>query len=280
MTLSLQCYAKINLFLEVLKKRPDGFHEIFTLYQALECGDTLEAEPASEILLRGAETVTKNSRDNLIYKAAKIMQKQYSPGKGIHFNLKKVLPTGAGLGGGSSDCAAAIHLCSRIWELNLSSKEMLETASLLGSDVPFFLFQRTAFGLGTGAQIKTAPPPKPFHVLIATPAVSINTKIAYSLLASSKTVPEHSQKKYHEGRLDSEYYRGITNDFEPVLCKEHPEIKEMKDEIEAFSPVKAMLSGSGSSLFALFENLAMAEKCAKKIHPITRFQVITRFAQK
>jgi len=277
---SLLCYAKINLFLEVLEIRPDGYHEIFSLYQAVDTADTLEAQPALGIELTGADAITRNIKDNLIYKAADIMHKKFSPGKGIHFHLKKILPSGAGLGGGSSNCAAAIKLCNLVWELNLSVEEMVELGSELGSDVPFFIDQHTAFATGTGTHLETAPPPRPYHVLIATPAESVKTARAYSLLNSRKTVAIHSRQQYLGGRFEPSYYQGLINDFESVILQEFPKIKALKKEIEAYSPQKTMLSGSGSSIFALFDELDLAQKCAEKISSLTIFQTLTRFMEK
>ena len=183
---TVPCFAKINLFLEIRDKRPDGYHNLGTLFQTVDCGDRLSAEPAETLCLDGAEGITATPDDNLVIKAAKLLRASFpdrvKADQGMRFSLAKILPTGAGLGGGSSNCAAALQLCNRIWGMGLSEADLLPVAARLGADVPFFLYGGCYFGEGKGEILSPAPDPYPFHVVIGTPECRVETGWAYGQL--------------------------------------------------------------------------------------------------
>jgi 4-diphosphocytidyl-2-C-methyl-D-erythritol kinase len=292
--LSLPCPAKINLFLEVRGKRADGFHELGTLFQAVESGDTLSAEPQDSsvgaIVLTGAEGVTENPEDNLIVRAARLLQNRYSDripkNVGIRFTLDKHLPSGAGLGGGSSDAATALRLANVVWGLDLTPLELRTLGAELGSDVPFFLSTPTAYGEARGEALTPAPSPHPFHVLIATPHCHVETAGAYRLLAEHRQRVsgdafgsrwESFRREYALHAGDAEFYRSLHNDFEaPVLAK-YPEIQKIHDILVEHSPVKTMLSGSGASVFSLFLDEKAVKDAWMNVAPDCRFSVVTGF---
>ncbi len=294
MPLSLPCPAKINLFLEVRGKRPDGFHELGTLFQAVETGDTLHAAPLEspdrDVVLDGAEGLTANPEDNLIVRAARLLQNRYADripqGFGIRFTLEKRLPSGAGLGGGSSDAATALRLTNTIWRLDLTPAELRILGAELGSDVPFFLSTPTAYGESRGEALAAAPPPRPFHVLIATPHCHVDTAGAYRLLAEYRTRVdggifgsrwEAFRREYPGHAENAEFYRNLHNDFEAPVLEAYPEIGEIRKILIEYSPVKAMLSGSGASVFALFSDEKSALAAQAAAAPRCRFAVVTRF---
>lgn len=290
--LTLPCPAKINLYLEIRGRREDGFHELGTLFQAVNAGDTLSAEPWDALELYGGEGVTGNPEDNLILKAARLLKTRYEAriprDAGLRFHLTKRLPSGAGLGGGSSDAATALRLASTLWNLNLPTADLIALGAELGSDIPFFLAPTpTAYGEGRGERLEPAPAPYPFHVVIATPPCHVDTPWAYreagryrqevlgGAFGDSWT---RFRREYavHAGR--PEFYAGLRNDFEAPVMAGFPEIRAVHEALQAFAPVKTMLSGSGASVFALFEREDDARAATEAVAPRCRYAVTTSLA--
>lgn len=284
--LSLPCPAKINLFLEIRGRRADGFHELGTLFQALETGDTLSAEPCEGLEIAGAEGVTAEPGDNLVLRAARLLRDHYPervpPNAGIRFTLEKRLPMGAGLGGGSSDAAAALRLANDLWNAGATPAELRALAAELGSDVAFFLSTPTAFAEGRGEELTPAPSPYPFHVVVATPRCHVDTVGAYRLAAAALGGRYGTRWANFRGRFEREaqnpeLYRDLFNDFETPVLAQFPEIRRIKDRLQEFSPEKALLTGSGASVFALFREENEAKAALAAIEPMCRFAVLTRF---
>ena len=285
---TLPCPAKINLYLEVRGRRDDGFHELGTLFQAVEAGDVLHAEPWDDIALSGAEGVTNDPNDNLVIRAARLLKTRHpervAANAGIRFTLDKHLPSGAGLGGGSSDAAAALRLASSLWNMGLADIDLRTLGAELGSDVPFFLGPPTAFGEGRGERLDPAPPPPPFHVVIATPNCHVATPWAYRELAARRggifgDTWREFRRDYALRHDDPAFFTGLRNDFEEPVLGHFPEIRAVREVLETFAPVKALLSGSGASVFALFDasDGDVAARALSAVTPSCRFAVKTRF---
>lgn len=279
---TLPCFGKINLFLEIGGKRPDGYHDLGTLFQTVACGDRLSAEPAEELSLLGADGITDKPEDNLILKAARQLRAAFPdrvrPDAGVRFSLAKILPTGAGLGGGSSNAAAALHLCNRIWGMGLTENELLPVAAKLGADVPFFLFGGTYFGEGIGEVLRPAPDPYPFHVVIGTPRCRVDTGWAYRQLDPDRR-GEWARFKalYMTYCEDWEFYQVLRNDFDAPMRRHFPEIGSLAGKMAEFGPVKTLLSGSGASVFSLFREKGKAEECLVAIQAECRFSCAAEF---
>jgi 4-diphosphocytidyl-2-C-methyl-D-erythritol kinase len=287
MSLSLPCPAKLNLFLEIRGRRGDGFHELGTLFQALETGDMLSAEPAEGLEILGAEGVTADPGDNLVLRAARLLQKRYParvpPNAGIRFTLKKRLPMGAGLGGGSSDAAGALRLANDLWNAGATPAELRALAAELGSDVAFFLSTPTAFAEGRGEELTPAPAPYPFFVVVATPHCHVDTAGAYRLAAAALGGKYGNRwmdfrRRFEREAQNPELYRDLFNDFEAPVLAQFPEIRQVRDRLQEFAPEKAMLTGSGASLFALFREEGQARECLAAVELMCRFAVLTQFA--
>ena len=279
---TVPCFGKINLFLEIGGKRADGYHDLGTLFQTVDCGDRLSAEPAEGLALAGAEGLTAKPEDNLVLKAARLLRDTFPErmpsGAGMRFSLAKILPTGAGLGGGSSDAAAALHLCNRIWKLGLTEKEMLPVAAKVGADVPFFLFGGTYFGEGIGEVLQAAPGPYPFHVVIGTPQCRVETAWAYRQLdPDRKREWARFKALYVTYFEDWEFYRVLRNDFDAPMRRHFPEIDALSAKMDGFGPVKTLLSGSGASVFSLFRERGKAEECLGAIRGDCRFSCVAEF---
>ena len=281
--LTLPCPAKLNLFLEVRDKRADGYHELGTLFQAVEFGDTLSAEPWDQIKVVSDVAIPGPPEENLVYKAAALLQKRYSSrlksNPGIRFSLTKRIPTGAGLGGGSSDAATALLLTNATWGLDLSHEKLRALAPELGSDVAFFLFNTTAFAEGRGEVLSVAPAPFPFHVVIATPPNHVETAWAYKQLQGKPFSKNwgNFKSRYLVERENPDFYATLHNDFEEPILSDFPEMAQVREILESFKPVKTLLTGSGASLFALFTEKSQAQACLRQVRPHCRFSILTNF---
>lgn len=258
--------AKINLGLQVLSKRADGFHDINTVFFKTGLYDELEFEPASDIILECTPDLGIRPTENLVYRAA-LLLKDYaeknnllkkslvSNSTGAKIRVRKHIPSGAGLGGGSSDAAAALLALKELWQIDISHYELHMLATLLGSDVPFFLKDGAAVGTGRGEILEYFELALPWWLVIVYPNIHVNTGEAYAALqrthAEKKSIDFKTilQNSFKNTELLKE---NIVNDFEDVVFKKHPEIAEIKNALYEFGAVFALMSGSGSSVFGLF----------------------------
>lgn len=280
---TVPCLGKINLFLEIQDRRPDGYHNLGTLFHTVDCGDRLSASLSGSLSLDGADGITENPEDNLVIKAAKRLREAFpdrvDADAGMHFSLAKILPTGAGLGGGSSNAAAALRLCNRIWEMGLTDAELVPVAVRLGADVPFFLFGGCYTGEGIGEILHPAPSPYPFHVVIGTPQCRVETGWAYGQLDPARKRDWGRFKAlYFTYCEDWEFYQVLRNDFDAPMRRHFPQIEALSQRIQGFSPVKTLLSGSGASVFGLFREKEAAERCLQDIRADCRFSCLAAFA--
>jgi 4-diphosphocytidyl-2-C-methyl-D-erythritol kinase len=217
-----------------------------------------------------------------VLKAAKLLRASFpdrvTADQGMRFSLAKILPTGAGLGGGSSNCAAALQLCNRIWGMGLSDADLLPVAAKLGADVPFFLYGGCYFGEGKGEILSPAPDPYPFHIVIGTPNCRVETGWAYGQLdPARKQEWVRFKALYFTYFEDWEFYQVLRNDFDAPMRRHFPEISSLADRMGEFKPVKTLLSGSGSSVFSLFRERPAAEQCIAEIRAQCRFSALAQF---
>jgi 4-diphosphocytidyl-2-C-methyl-D-erythritol kinase len=225
---SLPSFAKINLNLRVLGRRDDGFHEIVTVLQTISLQDTLTFEPSEKgIELICDEPSLPGDDTNLIIKAARALQAEFQVGEGASIQLKKLIPMGGGLGGGSSNAAVALLGISRLWSLDVSVERLHRIAADLGSDVPFFLHGGTASALGTGTTIEPIPDVSVGPMIVVTPDAKVSTREAYENLAAASLTTEDAERILLNYRLEAEDPVYTVNDFE---------------------------QGSGASVFGIFEN--------------------------
>ena len=279
---TVPCFGKINLFLEIQDRREDGYHNLGTLFHTVDCGDRLSAEPAETLSLDGAEGITVSPDDNLVLKAAKLLRASFPDrvraDAGMRFSLAKILPTGAGLGGGSSNAAAALQLCNRIWDMKLTDAELVPVAASLGADVPFFLYGGCYFATGKGEILSPAPSPYPFHIVIGTPQCRVETGWAYGQLDPARKKEWGRFKAlYFTYFEDWEFYQVLRNDFDAPMRRHFPQIEALSQRMQAAGPVKTLLSGSGASVFSLFREKPAAEKCLADIKTLCRFACLAEF---
>ena len=263
-TLILPAFAKINLSLRVLGKRPDGYHEIDTVLQTISLHDTirLTVTEAPEIVLSCDDRSLPKDLDNLVYRAASALQIRFAPGKGARIRLEKRIPAQAGLGGGSSDAAVTLLALARLWATNATGDKLLEIARELGADVPFFICGGTARATGTGSDLRPLRDPRDRFLLVLKPNAVISTAAAYGSLrarslgsaltsAGAKTILSSSGQGQNSDSFDSE---ALQNDFEPVVFQLEPEIERAKIALMKAGADAALLAGSGSALFGFFDN--------------------------
>ena len=270
--------AKVNLFLDVLNKRADGYHDLGTVFQTLDMGDFLSAEKNSsgEITLSYNVSQDYPVEKDLVFRAAKLLQEETGVSFGVSLYLEKLMPLGAGLGGGSADAAAALRLLNRIWETKLSGEELEKLGAKLGADVPFLVQGGTAFAEGIGEILTPTSVEFPKAVLVATPHCAVPTKDAYAGVVPSGENRWNAFKSNWNGTLSFEFY----NKFEESVFPKYPIIQDLKNKLEKSGAFKTLMSGSGASVFALFDSKTLAETALEKLGTTVRFKTITAFKER
>jgi 4-diphosphocytidyl-2-C-methyl-D-erythritol kinase len=271
LTITLPAFAKINLSLRVLGRRADGYHELDTVLQTISLHDTFTFESAEDdqISLECDDRSLPIDETNLVFRAAMALQARYSTSKGVKIRLEKRIPMQAGLGGGSSDAAVTLMALARLWNLDASQIELSNIAATLGADVPFFMFGGTARGRGIGADVTPlADAPKKFLAIVK-PDVNIQTAAAYSAL-NVPSLTTLSGPTMLSGSLTGQDCDHVTadaevNDFDPVLSCLEPEIARAKLALLKAGAQQALLAGSGSAVFGIFDNREAQERAIQVI---------------
>ncbi len=258
--------AKINLGLRILGRRDDGFHEIDTLMVPLAFGDTvgLESAPGDEIRLEVHPPIVAAGPGNLAWRAASILRDRTGVRRGVSIRIEKRIPVGSGLGGGSSDAAAVLKGLNRLWALGLEETILASWGAELGSDVPFFVVGRCCRCRGRGERLDPVGGVGPFHVLLANPGFEISTAWAYeSVDRSSSCLTGDSAENSLAHRIRQHgAVPALRNDFEDVVFRKYPLLEWMKEELEQTDPLGASLSGSGATVFSLYETAEAAGRAA------------------
>lgn len=261
--------AKINLYLDVIRRRDDGFHEIETLYQPVSLWDELVFSKAkSGIIVEGDDPAIPWNEDNLCYKAASLLLAKCGRGAGLRIRVVKGIPSGAGLGGGSSDAAATLAAVNRLFRCGITDDEMRELAVSLGSDVPFFVFGKPAIGRGRGELLEEVRGLSKGWILIVKPDVTISTKWAYQNL--NLLLTRHADRirlsalleglqRFPKVRLDT------FNSFEAAVSEQFPSVARILATLRAERPVLSSLSGSGSACFAIFSGESEAREAGERL---------------
>jgi 4-diphosphocytidyl-2-C-methyl-D-erythritol kinase len=265
----VRCPAKINLGLWILGKRPDGYHEIDTILQTVSLEDELHLEPGPPGLtleVRGLRI--PGSGPNIVERAWEMLAARARGSAGIRVRLTKRIPAGAGLGGGSSDAAGFLPGAARLLGLEIAEDEIRSMAMRLGADVAFFLKGGTARGTGRGDEMRHVCPISPFWAVLVSPPFAISTTWAYSRVRNELTHGA-SRASILAFAIASRDWRAIAdsmhNVFEDVVLPEYPSLAELKRAIVAGGALKALLAGSGSTLFGLARSHGEAVEIAGKI---------------
>lgn len=256
--------CKINLGLNILRKRTDGYHDLETVFYPVSLNDALEilplkngisGEPGASNDQQPTLTVTGlpvagASQDNLCLKAWQLLKKDFPGLPLVNIHLHKAIPMGAGLGGGSADGAYTLLLLNRKFNLNLSTEQLVAYALQLGSDCPFFVYNEPCLGFGRGEILQPVNVDlSAYKIIIVNPRIHINTGWAFSQLTPAE--PKHRISDIIVQPIDT-WKNYLINDFEAPVLKKHPELREIKDQFYDSGAIYASMSGSGSSFFAIF----------------------------
>jgi len=261
----INSFAKINLGLEVLRKREDNYHEIRTLFQAINFFDILEFKPivGDRILLRGNDKTISWEKDNLIFKAALLLKEQFQVCKGIKISVTKIIPPGKGLGGGSSNAAMTLYALNKIWGLQLEKKDLMDLGKKLGADVPFFLEGGLCLGSGRGDDIVPLRDLASLWCVLALPPFSILTASIYSNFQPSLTSQDKDSKIIQF--LNKREFDLLENRLEETIFCSYPQLKSIKSLFWSQEPELTLVTGTGSAVFGLFLDRDKAEGALKRI---------------
>ncbi len=264
----VRSYAKINWTLDVLFKRDDGYHELRTIYQTVSLHDTLIITETA----RPIEIVCDDSRvpcdeSNLAFKAAAALREAVCLSKGARIEIGKRIPVAAGLGGGSSNAAATLLALVKLWQVEVDERSLFRIAASLGSDVPFFLIGGTALGIGRGEEVSQIEQVDCQHLLLVNPGFAVSTRDAYERL-SRLTRPE-AANNIPFTLLAAKGVSGLPlvarNDLEKAVLAAHPEIAEVKRRLLSLGARHAQMSGSGATVFGVFDNSQTIEQAESEV---------------
>lgn len=265
----LPSFSKINLHLRVLGKRDDGFHDIFTVFQTVSLADELTFASSSELTLRCDDPLVPVDGSNLILKAAEALRARFAIDQGAEIFLRKNIPMGGGLGGGSSNAAVALLGLNSLWQINAPDEVLAEIGAELGSDVPFFIFGGTMTGSGRGVELEEAAEFDEQFMLIVTPNVHVATADAYSGLNAQNLTKEESNRILRVCRSEADspdfYSTAMINDFEATVFAAYPEIGKVKQTLLELGAERVLMSGSGASVFAVFDKQETRQTALKAL---------------
>ena len=272
--LSLKAYGKINLGLDVLRRRDDGYHEVRMIMQTVGIYDRIDLiyKETPGITVETNLYYLPDNENNLVYKAAKLLMDEFHVQKGVHIRLRKYIPVAAGMAGGSSDAAAVLFGVNKMFSLGLTTEQLMDRGVKIGADDPYCVMRGTALSEGIGEILTPLPVPPQCQVLIAKPGISVSTKFVYENLHANELRPE--QHPDIDGMMEAIKQKdlyGIADRFgnvlENVTIPAYPVIQEIKDLMLEQGAIGALMSGSGPTVFGLFTN----PKAAAKAHEEMRF---------
>jgi len=271
--IKLRAYAKINLGLRILGKRADGYHDIETILHRIDIYDELSFSKSETISLETDAPEIPSGEENLCIRGARLLSSHSGAKGGARISLRKKIPAGAGLGGGSSDAAATLLGLNELWGLDLKHEELHRLAAQLGSDVPYFVRKGTAYAAGRGEILEYFPLKLPYWIVVMYPNIHVSTAWAYQQVRIEKSdrkddLRDNLVDNLHDGEILKQLIR---NDFEPVVFRAHPELSEIKQEYYEHGALFAQMSGSGSSMYGLFESEGGARSVCEKLNGHGKF---------
>ena len=269
-TIRLKARAKINLGLDVVRRREDGYHEVRMVMQMLKLYDQIDIEKTETpgIRLTCNLSFLPTDERNIAYKAAKVMMEQFDIKQGVCIRIEKHIPVAAGMAGGSSNAAAVLYGMNQMFRLGLSQKELMERGVKLGADVPYCIMRGTVLAEGIGEKLTPLPPMPKCQILIAKPPISVSTKMVYEKLDSCE-IKEHPDI---DGILDGlknqdleQVAASLGNVLEKVTVEAYPVIAQIKECMMEAGALGAMMSGSGPTVFGIFRDRRTAKEAFTKV---------------
>jgi 4-diphosphocytidyl-2-C-methyl-D-erythritol kinase len=264
-TLHLKAPAKVNYRLDVLGKRPDGYHELRMIMQRVDLNDEIEIclSDTPGIRVTAGKVGVPDGPGNIAWRAADALLKLSGREVGIDISIAKNIPVAAGLGGGSSDAATVLMGVNELLELNLTDQQLMEIGVKLGADVPFFIYKKTAVAEGIGDKLTALEQVPSLWVVLVNPGIHVSTAWVYQSLQLTG-VKTAAILPVSYGGLD-DVCEILSNDLEPVTCTKHPLINDIKEMLVAAGAHGSLMSGSGSTVFGLFADEKTAQEAAKDL---------------
>ena len=261
----IKAYAKINLGLDIIGRREDGYHLLRMVMQSVGLADRLvfAKNSTGKIRIRSNLDFLPTGPKNLVYKAAELIRKEYGIEDGIDINIEKKIPVAAGLAGGSSNAAAAIIAIDSLFGLEMDIEKMCNIGTAIGADVPFCIIGGTALAEGIGEKLTKLPAMPDCNILLVKPKFGISTKDAYQAV-DARPIEDHPDIDAIVGALAGNDLNGICanmgNVLESVSCSKYPVLEQIKEKMRGFGAVNAMMSGSGPTVFGIFDDRNAAQK--------------------
>ena len=282
--LQLKAYGKINLGLDVIRKRPDGYHDLDMIMQMVDVYDDviIEKKAGEEIVVKADAAVLSNGKDNLAYMAAKMLFDEFGIKSGVEITIHKRIPIAGGMAGGSSDCATTLIGINEMFKLGLSKQQLMERGVKLGADVPYCVLGGTAIARGIGEVLTPLPTPPQCHVIIAKPPISVSTAYVYGHIRPDEITkrPDIEQmtlaiKEQDLNKLSDLLY----NVMEEVTVSEYPVIEKLKSIMLENGALNSIMSGSGPTVFGLFDDREKAQAAMKALDSkeLTEQLYLTKF---
>ncbi|WP_156289986.1 4-(cytidine 5'-diphospho)-2-C-methyl-D-erythritol kinase [Oceanobacillus salinisoli] len=258
--------AKINLSLDVLRKREDGFHDVEMIMTTIDLSDRIELHSLDEdkIEISMESRYVPNDERNLAYKAAHAFKKKYAIKTGVHIGIEKNIPVSAGLGGGSTDAAAVLRGLNRLWNLNIPLDELAVLGATIGADVSFCVYGNTAIARGYGEQIEVLASPPPCWVVLAKPNIGVSTWTIFNRVKINELYHPNT-KRVMEALYEKDFHKlcqYMGNSLEPITSSLHPEVSQIKQAMMNIGAPGVLMSGSGPTVYGLVEH----ENKARRIY--------------
>jgi 4-diphosphocytidyl-2-C-methyl-D-erythritol kinase len=269
--LHIKAYGKINLGLDVIRKRGDGYHDLDMIMQSVGVYDDViikDTENVGEITVETDQFVLENNKDNLAYRAAKLLMDEFDIKAGLSIYIYKRIPVAGGMAGGSSDCAATLKGVNELFELGLSEEELRERGVKLGADVPYCVMGGTAIARGIGDELTKLPDAPQCHLIIAKPPVSVSTAYVYGRIRPDEITKRPDIEKIAESikEKDLKKMAGLLyNVMEDVTVGDYPIIKEIEKVMLENGALNSIMSGSGPTVFGIFDDCEKADKAMAEL---------------
>lgn len=256
--------AKINLSLDVLRKREDGYHDVEMIMTTVDLADRIELNTLEEDRIEVSlwSRYVPNDERNLAYKAAKAFKQKYNIKKGVHIKIEKVIPVSAGLGGGSTDAAAVLRGLNRLWNMDIPTEQLAELGSTLGSDIPFCVYGSTGIAKGFGEIIEPLPSPPPFWVVLAKPDIGVSTRTIFQRVKMDEIIHPNTNQVM-EALYEKDFNKlcqNIGNSLEAITTALHPEVLRIKEKMIQAGASGVLMSGSGPTVYGLVEQQSKAQR--------------------
>ncbi|MDU4884786.1 4-(cytidine 5'-diphospho)-2-C-methyl-D-erythritol kinase [uncultured Clostridium sp.] len=279
--MKIKAYAKINISLDIVGKREsDGYHLLKMVMQNIDLYDEISIEKQKkDITISCNKSYVPTDSRNLAYKAASLFKETYNIEDGVHIDIVKNIPVSAGLAGGSTDAAAVLKLMNKIFKVNASNEELMELGLKLGADIPYCINGGTALCEGIGEKITSLPPFKDKILVLVKPSFGVSTKEVYKAFDLDKVrVHPKTENLIEAMEQDNLYYvaSNMKNLLENVTLRKHNILIKIKEEMNKYGAVGSMMSGSGPSVFAFFDDMLKAQKCYEKMRENHREVFLTR----